>query len=640
MYYVEVAVADQTYHGAAPLTYSASEKLAVGSIVSVPLRSKEVLAVVVKTTVKPTFPVKPLTLVHELPHLPLPLVDLLFWMTTYYPSPLGMIARHFLPAKIAEQKVAQDVATVSAKLPKLTTEQTEVLKQITGSGTYLLHGETGSGKTRVYIELAKKSLAAGRSAIILTPEIGLTSQLAESFQEVFGPAVIVLHSQLTQVTRQKIWTDLLHQTKPMIVIGARSALFSPIKNVGLIVLDESHDPAYKQDQTPYYHSARVAAKLAQLHACPLILASATPLISDYFLAKQKGRPILRMEQLAQDSSQQTHDIKVIDQKDRASFSKSAYLSDVLLSNIAAALDRKEQALLFLNRRGTARTVVCERCGWQAHCPHCDLAVIYHADLHKIRCHSCSYAARLPSSCPECSNPDILFKGIGTKAVTEHVARFFPEATIMRFDTDNKKAERLEQHYPAIRSGKVDILVGTQTLSKGLDLPKLGLVGIISADTGLYLPDFSAEEKTYQLLSQVIGRVGRGHRSSTAVIQTYSPDSALIQSVLKRGWEAFYQTEIKEREKFLFPPFCHILKLTCRRASRDSTKQASERFADKLRSSGLGIVVEGPTPAFREKVLNKYQWQLVVKSKNRSQLLKVIQLLPSGWTFDIDVMDLL
>jgi primosomal protein N' (replication factor Y) len=258
----------------------------------------------------------------------------------------------------------------------------------------------------------------------------------------------------------------------------------------------------------------------------------------------------------------------------------------------------------------------------------------------MRCHACDYKAPSPVSCPNCHNASVVFKSIGTKAIVDEITKLFPDAHLMRFDTDNKKHERIEQHYDAIKKGEVDILVGTQTLAKGLDLPKLSLVGVIVADTSLYFPDFSSEERTYQLLSQVLGRVGRGHRDGHVIIQTYAPDSPLLKAIIEKDWDTYYQKEITERKLYTFPPFCYLLKLTCKRSSAASAQKASETFAKKLQSEGLRISVEGPAPAFHEKSQSKYQWQLVVKAKNRAALLEVIALLPSGWSYDIDPLNLL
>jgi primosomal protein N' (replication factor Y) len=642
MDYVEVLVGDATYHGGEALTYSSAAPLTAGQIVLVPLRQKQVLGVVLQAGSKPKFAVKPVAAVPELPLLAGQLVSLLTWMKSYYPAPLGIITQLFLPKALPKKPEAlEPLQPLSPPaLPGLTGDQKKAIAAASGPGLHLLHGETGTGKTRVYIELVRATLAGGKSAIILTPEIGLTSQLANDFRAVFGEHVALAHSGLTDAQRERTWQRLLERREPMIVIGARSALFSPLQHVGLIVIDEAHETAYKQDQAPYYHASNVAAKLASLHKATLVLGSATPLVGDYAIAVAKGRPIIRMTQTATKTTGAEKNIEIVDLRDRSSFAKSSYLSTQLLAAIKDRLQKGEQSLLFLNRRGTARVVFCEKCGWQALCPHCDLPLVYHGDEHLMRCHSCGYKAPSPMSCPQCHNASIVFRSIGTKAVAEETARLFPEARVQRFDTDNKKDERIERHYDAVRAGGVDIIVGTQTLAKGLDLPKLGLVGIIIADTSLYFPDFSAQERTYQLLSQVLGRVGRGHRNSEAVIQTYAPDSTLLQAVITKDWDAFYAKELAERKQFLFPPYCYLLKLTCSRASSANAQKAAEAFIKKLQQEIRGIAAEGPTPSFHEKVQNKFVWQVIVKAKRRGQLLEIIHQLPSGWTYDIDPMNLL
>jgi primosomal protein N' (replication factor Y) len=642
MHYVEVLVAGVAYHGDEALTYSVDHPLSEGSIVLVPLRSKQALGVVLREVSKPAFAAKEIIEAPDLPPLPKPLLSLALWMKEYYPSSLGIVTQQFMPKQLPKKPlpVLAFIEGEETSLPPLTSDQSNVLNEIKSPGTYVLHGETGTGKTRVYIELAKKSLDQGKSAIILTPEIGLTSQLERDFQHVFKDRVVVIHSQLTDATRQRLWQRMLEQNDPVIVVGPRSALFSPLRKVGFIAVDEAHETAYKQDQSPYYHASRVASKLAEMHQAPVVLGSATPLVTDYFMAEAKHRPVLRMEQTARDKDAAPVKIGVVDLRDRSKFTKKSYISDELIKAVTEALSKKEQSLLFLNRRGTARVVFCDNCGWQAACPHCDLPLVYHGDTHSMRCHTCEYKAPSPISCPNCHNASVVFKSIGTKAIVDDVERLFPDAKVMRFDTDNKKDERIEQHYDAVKAGEVDIIIGTQTLAKGLDLPKLSVVGVIMADTSLSFPDFSAQERTYQLLSQVIGRVGRGHRDGRVVVQTYNPESPLLQAILTKDWRSFYERELDERKVFLFPPYCHLLKLTCRRASQKSTEAAASKFADELLHSGLRIAIEGPAPAFHERIQNKYQWQLVIKSKDRGELLKVIKKLPSGWSHDIDPMNLL
>jgi primosomal protein N' (replication factor Y) len=645
MFYYSVWVRSSRYHSSEPLTYASSSKLSAGSIVQVELQRELVLGVVSGLVSQPRFKTKLVTRVFDLPPLPGHLLRLMKWLITYYPAALGVVVQQFLPVNLSEKQLNNNEMVNFSKpdlkiLPKLTDEQQTALQNMAELNTYLLHGVTGSGKTRLYIEMAVQTLAAGQSAIILTPEISLTSQLANNFRQVFGNRVIVIHSGQAPAERQKAWLDCLRSAQPLVVIGPRSALFSPLAKVGLIVLDEAHETAYKQEQAPQYQAGRVAAQLASLTHARLVLGSATPAINDYYLAEQKSKPIIRLDQLAQKGLATKTEVTLVDKKQRDLFTRSQQLSQPLIKAVELALSHGEQSLLYLNRRGTARLVLCENCGWQAVCPHCDVPLTYHGDHHTLRCHSCDFRAPAPSSCPDCGHTDIIYRTAGTKAIVDEVSKLFPNARVARFDTDNLKAERFEQHYEAAKAGTIDILVGTQLLAKGLDLPKLSTLGVLLADTSLYLPDFSAQERTFQLISQVLGRVGRGHVAGRAIIQTYHPDHPILQAAIKGDYPTFYVGELDNRRQFLFPPFVYLLKLTVRRASIKSAEEAANKLKSELEHGGYRVRVEGPAPSFYERLQNKYQWQLVVKTKDRAELLKIIASLPSGWSYDLDPLDLL
>lgn len=644
MYYYEVLAGSASYHGKNALTYQSAQQLLPGVVVQIPLRGSSATALVRQQVNKPAFATKAIDRLFPLPPLPLQTLELIDWLGQYYPGPLGPIVQLFVP-KLLPGKAESFADSVKAKPqktapPPLTAGQQNVVSKIIGSGTYLLHGETGSGKTRVYIELAAQALKHKTSAIVLTPEIGLTPQLAADFEAAFPAQTITIHSRLSERQRRQAWTVILRSTKPLVILGPRSALFAPLAKIGLIVVDEMHDSAFKQEQSPRYYALRVAARLATLHGAQLVLGSATPPVSEYYVAEQKNIPILRMRELARGADFGPSDVKVIDLRDRSLFSRQPFLSDELIVALETALKAGEQSLLFLNRRGTARITLCGVCGWQAKCPRCDVPLIYHGDEHSLRCHTCGYRENAVSSCPVCGNSDVVFKGIGTKAVAEAVAKLFPHARVQRFDTDNLQAERFEQHYTRVKTGEVDILVGTQTLAKGLDLPRLSVVGVICADSGLFMPDYTASERTFQLLAQVMGRVGRGHRASKIIIQTYAPDNPLMQAALARDWHSFYGQELAARQAFVFPPFCYLLKLTCRRASAAAAQKAAVSLIASLRTFKFNIQIVGPSPSFREKAGDKYQWQVVVKAKARGELLKVIEQLPAGWSYDLDPLDLL
>ncbi|MCA9327004.1 primosomal protein N' [Candidatus Saccharibacteria bacterium] len=535
MFYYEVLIGDLRYHGKTALTYSSDVELLPGSVVRIALRDRSVLGVVSKTVPEPSFAAKPIAAIAPSAPMPSQALDLIQWFQEYYPAPFGSIIRQFLPPIVAfPQKTNTPAKAVQAvpavQLPPLTSEQHTAVSAVANSGYHLLHGITGSGKTRVYIELVQRTLAAGKSAIVLTPEIGLTAQLHDSLAQAFPSKIRTLHSRMTGATRRNVWYEILNDSKPLVVIGPRSALFAPVQKLGLIVIDESHDQAYKSETAPYYRTERVAAKLAELHDACLISGSATPSVEEYYVAAAKGRPKIQLQHLAISSGQPVEST-MVDMRDRSQFSRSQILSSPLVKTIGDALQSGSQSLLFLNRRGTAGTVLCQQCGWRAICEYCDLALTYHGDSHHMQCHVCGRSSRLPSACPECQSADVVLKTVGTKAVVDDILRLFPEANVQRFDTDTDKADQLERHLAAIKDGSADIIIGTQMVTKGLDLPKLAVVGVLNADASLLIPDYSATERTFQMLTQVIGRTGRGHQAGHVVIQTYDPDSSLLAAAI-------------------------------------------------------------------------------------------------------------
>jgi primosomal protein N' (replication factor Y) len=641
MHFYEIWVKSNRYRGNKSLTYNSIEPLKIGQLVIVPLKQENVIGVVVKETLQPRINTKSILRMIDLPPLPKKTLKLMNWLKAYYPSGIGIITQQFIPANVVNISTYTDTLLlkndIKSKLPDLTKEQLSAIKQMNARNTYLLHGRTGSGKTRIYLELALQELANGKSSIILTPEISLTAQLESVFKNILCNNVVVLHSTLTPKQRAERWIKLLKCTAPLIVIGPRSVIFSPLPNIGLIVIDEEHEPAYKQEQAPYYVTGRVAAEVRILHDAKLVLGTATPLVSDYFLAQTMHKPIIRLDSLAIANRPYGSKVIIVDLHNRSLLSRSTLISDPLLAALQNAISKNEQAMLYLNRRGTARVIVCSECDWQAMCPHCDLPLTYHDDSHSLRCHVCGYRISAPTTCPKCNNPSVRYLSAGTKAIVNEIKRLFPDARVGRFDSDNSKAERLEQKYLEIKDGHLDIIVGTQLLAKGLDLPGLSVVGVLMADSSLQLPDYTVNERTYQLLSQVIGRVGRGHRMGTAVIQTFQPESLAITAAASNNWEEFYAWEIKERKQFGFPPFTNLLKLT---VSRSSVKNA-RIAAEKLKQTLPGLVqVNGPAPAFHEKQGDKYRWQLIVKADKRSKLLEIIHNLPSGVSWDIDPSDLI
>ena len=649
MFYYEVLLADSKYRSGSPLTYSSEQPLPVMSVVTVPLRAQMATGFVVGEVGKPGFAVKPVKSLLSNKPLPYHCLDLARWMATYYASSLGETLRQFAPSKPAIRQIKSEsdhklsetgVVQLELQSP-LTAEQTRALKEIRAnpSTTVLLHGETGSGKTRVYLELAREALAVGKSVIILTPEISLTSQLATAAKAYLNQEPLVLHSQLSAAKRKQIWLKILESDKPQVIVGPRSALFTPLAGIGLIAVDEAHEPAYKQEQSPKYSALRVASQLGALTDAKVVYGSATPLVADYYLAQDK-KAVVRMTKQALGGLASDVKTQIIDLKDRKNFGSSYVLSKQLIDDINSTLSAKKQVMIYLNRRGSARVILCTVCGWQFLCPNCDVSLVYHADQHLARCHICGYAHTPPVACLKCNNPDIIYKTIGTKALADQVEKLFPDRVVKRFDSDNTADEQLNEVYDDLLSGKVDILVGTQLLAKGLDLPRLGLVGIVSAESSLTLPDYTAEERTFQLLYQVIGRVGRGHAKGEVVVQTYEPDSMVIQTAVKRDYAKFYEHSLTERQTFRFPPFSYLMKLVCRRATIAGAQTASQRLRDQLSAAGLPVEVIGPTPAFYARRGKYFYYQLVVKSKDRDLLLQLAKTVPPDWQIDLDPADLL
>jgi primosomal protein N' (replication factor Y) (superfamily II helicase) len=647
MYYYEVLVADSRYKSGAPLIYSSEELLGSLSVVSVPLRNRLVTGFINGQADKPPFAVKPIKTTLSQKTLPLHCLQLAEWLSQYYSTSLGEVLRLFAPSQtvirrhteaISEEPDQRLILDLDAPL---TAEQSKALESIDNhpSTTVLLHGETGSGKTRVYLELAQKVLADGRSVIILVPEISLTAQMVMAVSKKLDRPAVVLHSELTVAQRKKIWFQILESGSPVVIIGPRSALFAPIPSLGLIVVDEAHEPAYKQEQSPRYLATRVASQLGLLTSSRVIIGSATPAVTDYYLAEKKDA-VVSMGLQAVSGKKFKVAQEVVDLKDRKNFTKNSYLSNRLIMAVEQALAAKQQTIIYYNRRGSARIIICANCGWQLLCPNCDIPLVYHADDHLARCHICDHNHAPPNNCPDCGNPDIIYKSIGSKALVEIVQKLFPSARVMRFDSDNTPSERMENIYRQIHSGEVDVLVGTQLLAKGLDLPRLGLVGIIAAETSLSLPDFSAEERTFQLLYQVIGRVGRGHGQGKVIIQSYEPKNIIIKSAVTRDWNAFYEHTLAERQAFRFPPSSYLLKLVCRRATLKGAQNAAANFKQDLLAMGLPVEIAGPTPSFYARRGRYYYYQIVVKSKDRGYLQQMASDLPAGWTADLDPVDLL
>jgi primosomal protein N' (replication factor Y) len=646
MRFYHIAVASLVHSKTAIFTYQSNEQLTRGMIVRVPFGKSDVNGFVVTEVEKPSFATKSIReVLYKDDVLPEPLIKIGFWLSEYYASHLGLVLQSLLPAGLHKKRRTTTAApmTIPSRLDKditPTAEQKDALTKInaTTEGAFLLHGAPGAGKTYVYIEAARKVIQKeGRSVIILVPEIALTTQLIAEFSNHFEH-IFVSHSGMSEADRHKTWESILKTKEPVIVIGPRSALFSPFHNLGLIIIDECHEQSLKQDRSPRYHAIYAASMLAKAHRAKLLLGSATPGISELYLAHKKRLTLLEMPKPIYKQTKNV--ISIINHQDRSLFTKHRFVSNPLIEAINGSLAKKGQVLIFHNRRGTAPVVICENCGWRAECPTCNLPLTLHADASELRCHSCGYTTKVLFSCPVCKNPTILFKGMGTKLVAQELGRLFPHARIGRFDADNTKDEQLHTRYQELYDGRVDILVGTQIIAKGLDLPSITTVGVLQADSGLHLPDFTANERTFQLLYQVSGRAGRSTKRGTIILQTYLPDNPILQWAAQRDFQSFYENELIQRKANHYPPFRFMLRLEYSAKTEKSAITNSRRFAEEIRLQFPHVQVLGPSPSFYENRNGLYHWQLIIKSKKRSELLAIANMVPAHWQIDLDPVSLL
>ena len=647
MYYYLVSPIKIIRADAHSFTYACSERLPVGALVVVEVGSAQCVGIIMSAVVKPEFTVKEIVQILDDAPVPLPLIQTALWMSSYYHTHLATVWQTILPRGLTKKRrhTSSRAASPQASRPPttaLTPDQRAAITTIDDMlpGSALLHGVTGSGKTRVYIELARRLMDEGLSSIILVPEIALTSQLVTEFARYFDN-IVLTHSRQTEAERHVTWQHVINSRDPLIVIGPRSALFMPVQQLGLVVIDECHEPSFKQEQSPRYSALRTAAILARQHEAKLVLGSATPTISDYFLAKTAGRPIIAMPTPARSDAVKPR-ISLVDMTKRTNFTQHFFLSDQLLAAITGSLNAGHQALIFHNRRGTAAITLCEQCGWNAGCPRCFVPLTLHADQHQLLCHICGFRAPVPTSCPECHHADIIHKGLGTKRIETELRKLFPASTIARFDADTSTNDAADKRYDELKNGSIDIIIGTQVIAKGLDLPHLRTVGVVQADAGLTLPDFSSSERTFQLLAQVVGRVGRSHHATDVIVQTFQPDHPAIRDGLAQNYADFYARTIAQRRATNFPPFVYLLKLTCVYKTEAAAIRNAKKLAQTLQAAAPADVrILGPTPAFYERVRDTYRWQLILKSPRRSDLLNLLDLVPpTHWQAELDPTSLL
>ena len=507
-----------------------------------------------------------------------------------------------------------------------------------GNRPLLLYGVTGSGKTEVYLQAIQHVLERGQSAIMLVPEIALTPQTVERFKSRFastGHEVAVLHSHLSEGERHDEW-HRIRDGRARIVIGARSAVFAPCRKLGLIVVDEEHENSYKQEESPRYHARDIAVLRARLEGCTVLLGSATPSMESFHNAETGKYELLRMMGRVDDRKLPL--IRVVDMRLEAA-KKSSILSEKLIGAIRERLEKKEQTILFLNRRGFATSLVCSACGHVCQCQNCSVSLTFHRSQNRIICHICGYAAVAPGKCPECRDPSIRHTGTGTERVEDVVLKLFPKSVVRRMDADAMtRRDAYRETLQAFRAGKIDILVGTQMIAKGLHFPNVTLVGIINADMGLHLPDFRAGERTFQLLTQVAGRAGRGDVEGEVFVQSFTPFHPAIQFARHHDFDGFWEEEIEHRRQFDYPPFTHMVILGLRSQHQARAEFSAVTLARRLKELlPAGTTLNEAAPAPLEKSHGFYRYQLLLRSRQILKLSRALRVVLDRLTFPEDVL---
>ncbi|MBQ3112561.1 MAG: primosomal protein N', partial [Firmicutes bacterium] len=491
---------------------------------------------------------------------------------------------------------------------------------------YLLHGVTGSGKTEVYLRLLAEAAARGKQGIVLAPEIALSAQLQQMLQRRLQLRVVVLHSALTAAERRRVWQDIA-AGEVDVVIGARSAVFAPLPDLGIIIIDEEQESSYKQDNVPRFHAREAAIERCRLAEAQLVLGSATPSVTSYHAAETGSFAYGELKERYYNAPPQ--EVDVVDMRRELREGNRSIFSRLLQDELIAAFTRGEQSMLLLNRRGYFSFYSCRDCGSAILCPHCAVAMAYHAAGGQLKCHCCGHTTPLPPACPGCGSLRIRHFGAGTQKVEEEVRRLLPEARVARLDSDvMEKRGAHEQIVRQMREGKIDVLVGTQMIAKGFDFPRVTLAAVVAADTLLNLPDHLAAERTFQLLTQLCGCAGRRDLSSRAIIQTYQPQALPIVAAAAGDYRLFYRHELRQRQMYAYPPFAHLLRIVLSAENLPALQLAAQAVADQIEVQLLpGMELLGPAPAVWEKMKDRWRWQILLRGDEPQSLLAAAE---RGW----------
>mgnify|MGYP002549694111 FL=1 len=536
--------------------------------------------------------------------------------------------------EIVEQKIERN-PLANKKIEKtenlkLTNEQENAFNKISNSikdnkyEQYLLFGVTGSGKTEVYLQLIKEVIEQNKTAIVLVPEISLTPQMIDRFISRFGKETIaVLHSKLSIGERYDEWNKIKSE-KAKIVIGARSAIFAPLKNIGIIIIDEEHDSSYKSESTPKYDAKEIANKLAKENNCPLVLGSATPDLKTYYNAINGNIELLELPTRANHSK--LPQVTVIDLKQELANGNRSMLSFDLYNAIEENLKNKKQTILFLNRRGFSTFIMCRDCGYTVKCKNCDISLTYHRFENKLKCHYCGYEEPVVKVCPNCNSNKIRYFGTGTQKLEEEINKQFPNAKTIRMDIDTvTKKNSHEDILNSFKNDGIDILIGTQMIVKGHHFPNVTLVGVMAADSSLNIDDYRANERTFQILTQVAGRAGRESDDGKVIIQTYNPDSFAIQTAKQQNYNMFFNTEIALRKQLKYPPFCDIILISFSSTREDEIASISnksyEYLKEKMKNTEFNVFKPVPSPI--DRIQNKFRWRIILKGNMTQEVNEIL-----------------
>jgi primosomal protein N' (replication factor Y) len=614
---------------------SLESKIALGKRVFVFVRTRRVVGTIVGISAeKVVEEVKPIdAVIDETPVLSPEFLKLTAWMSEYYLCSWGQAIEAALPApfkkgkflmKSRGKKTAEDLDVVNPQDLPLTAHQKEAFERILSKmksgqpGIFLLHGITGSGKTEIYLHLIREMLARGRGSIVLVPEISLTPQTVERFHSRFGDGLAVIHSRLTQARRVEEW-HRIRSGQARVVVGARSAVFSPVKDLGLIVIDEEHDTSYKQGETPRYETRQVAAKRAELEGAVVVMGSATPSLESYFHSSDGGS--VRLDLPERIERRPLPVVDIVDMRLQPRGKSERIFSYPLEEAVRDCLSKKEQVMLLLNRRGFSTYLHCSACGHVMSCENCRISLTYHYDKGSLFCHVCHFRLAPQRLCPACGKGYLHYFGIGTQKVEEEALRLFPGARVGRMDSDStSKKGSHEVILRAFKKREIDILIGTQMIAKGHDFPNVSLIGVISADTALHIPDFRSAERTFDLLTQVAGRAGRGDIPGRVLVQTYVPHHYSIQSAKDHDYHEFYEKEIVFRRELSMPPYSHLVNVVLSGPVEKEVMRQSLELSRSLESRMDGrFKVLGPAPCLVSKEKGEYRWNFFLRGERVEEM---------------------